>query len=435
MAKQKQVSSKTWKQYAGFAGLVVLFLVAAAVVAGILLRTHDSTSGLAAAYFTMATTTSDLRNDFKAVIEREKKNNDAIHIAIMPGHEPGYGGAHYKDLKERDMNIVLSEYLTSFLDSDDAFEVTLLRDEVAWLPELETYFETHKKEIDTYISKQKALTHDLLLKDELSFDDSADVFHGDAPSDIAYRLYAINHWLSYETDVDMVIHVHYNDTASRNIRAQDPSGMAIYVPHSHYTNHEPSVRAAEYIYKRLQPWHVPSNHRQEIDGVVPNHKLIALGTKNTLTVAALLIEYGYIYEYRYQDPEVFREIAFDQALQTYWGIRDFFEDTDVSSDVLQKQSGLFARIPEELLPLRQDIPQQPAVVSLQALLRSADTYPVGNDTLRECPIDGLYGPCTTKAVKAFQSTHDITVDGVAGEDTIDRLYEKPKDEYREFLSE
>jgi peptidoglycan hydrolase-like protein with peptidoglycan-binding domain len=37
------------------------------------------------------------------------------------------------------------------------------------------------------------------------------------------------------------------------------------------------------------------------------------------------------------------------------------------------------------------------------------------------PIDGFYGPATSKAVAAFQHAHHLKADGIVGQTTLDAL--------------
>ena len=54
------------------------------------------------------------------------------------------------------------------------------------------------------------------------------------------------------------------------------------------------------------------------------------------------------------------------------------------------------------------------IAGLQNLLNAAGANP-------PVPVDGLYGKLTTAAVRAFQSTHYLVVDGIAGTKTMSAL--------------
>jgi N-acetylmuramoyl-L-alanine amidase len=53
----------------------------------------------------------------------------------VPGHEPGYGGAEYGSLKEREMNVELANDLSEFLKNNGHYEVIGARQH-KWNPTL-----------------------------------------------------------------------------------------------------------------------------------------------------------------------------------------------------------------------------------------------------------------------------------------------------------
>ena len=63
-----------------------------------------------------------------------------IKILIVPGHEPNAGGAdEFKKIKERDLNLQLSEFLKKDLSANPSLEVILARDKNGWNKDLKNY--------------------------------------------------------------------------------------------------------------------------------------------------------------------------------------------------------------------------------------------------------------------------------------------------------
>ncbi len=66
------------------------------------------------------------------------------------------------------------------------------------------------------------------------------------------------------------------------------------------------------------------------------------------------------------------------------------------------------------MSIAQESQSLPAVKAIQAALRYVWGY--------EIAIDGIYGPVTEGAVKAFQRSRQITQDGICGPETFPLLY-------------
>jgi N-acetylmuramoyl-L-alanine amidase len=67
-------------------------------------------------------------------------NTGKVKILLVPGHEPGYGGAEYRDLKERDMTVELAQDLESFLNTNGHYQVFVTRDTYQWSTDFSNYF-------------------------------------------------------------------------------------------------------------------------------------------------------------------------------------------------------------------------------------------------------------------------------------------------------
>ncbi len=363
----------------------------------------------AAVYFTESVTTEDLHNQFNRA--KVGLTADPIRILIIPGHEPDYGGTEYKLLKERDLNVDLATQLHELLDKDEAFESVLARDKTDWYEPLADFLDNEQEGIAEFVAQQKNITAELVEAGELEFPDK--VKHGDAPQRVALLLYGINQWAS-EENFDIILNIHLNDTGGRKISKNWPSGFVIYVPDPQFSNARASYDIAEYIVDRMSLFYSVSNLSQEEDGVVINEKLIALGANNTLDPASLLIEYGYIYERKFQEKSVREKLITDFAHQTYLGISDFFGSRDVEKS--EEYTTLTVESNSLNLPLKKSKDRNSEVLILQAMLLQAGFFP-HDGTLEDCPLDGVYGNCTSQAVTSLQESMQLKADGIVGEET------------------
>lgn len=372
----------------------------------------------ASVFFTQSTTTDDLRGKFNAAATTKKK----LNILIVPGHEPDYGGAAFKNIKERDLNVELGFDLAQYLIEDGHYNVTITRGTDGWNPIFESYFLTHADEIKAFVDSQKAEMTYLTDEGKITKTDET-VIHNEAPDDVALRLFGINKWAN-EQKMDIVIHVHFNDDASRVARTPgEYNGFTMYVPDHQYSNAQASMDVAESVLKRLSKMFPVSSLPQEHQGVIQDQNLIAIGSNNTADAAVMLIEYGYIYEPQFQTKEV-RTLALKElAFQTYLGLADFFGETSLVVGPYQST----------LLPFRAETivektkQANKGVLFFQAALADKGFYPPESFTKNDCPISGLYGPCTQAALEAFQNKYNIKKENdVVGEKTratLQKLFE------------
>jgi len=223
-----------------------------------------------------------------------------------------------------------------------------------------------------------------------------------------------------ENEMDIIIHVHFNDYPGRRKQKPKYSGFAIYVPEDQYSNAKGSKSVAESIYKRLSNFYPQSNLPKEDLGIVEDQELIAVGSYNTLDAAAMLIEYGYIYEPLFSDPEIRSVALTDLALQTYLGIMDFFGKETTGA---REHDTHF--LPHTWqVDLKRSSKKSLDVASLQAVLVSEGLYPPSGEDKNDCALTGYFGPCTEKSVKAFQQKHGIfPAEGFVGRQTRTKLHE------------
>ncbi len=346
-----------------------------------------------------------------------------IRVLVVPGHDDEFWGTQYKDMKEARMTLQLGMELEKFLSTDSRLEVITSRGELGYNPVLATYFKDNEGEILEYVRGKKQIMNDLMLSGKVY--KSEGVFHNKAPDLVAIRLYGINKWAN-ENDIDLVVHIHFNDYPRRKQDIPgEYSGFSVYVPERQYSNARASKEVALAVSKRLQTYYQESNMPKESAGVVEDQDLIAIGSFNSLDPASILIEYGYIYEPQFFNPEIRSKVISDMATQTYFGIRDFLDNSEGSS-LTKKYSTAF--LPHTWKDnISSGVRHNPSVLSLQAALTLEGLYPPGERNPHECPLAGIFGACTKKSVALFQQKY-----GISGEK--DMLGEKTREKLNELYS-
>ncbi|MDE2010566.1 MAG: N-acetylmuramoyl-L-alanine amidase [Patescibacteria group bacterium] len=346
-----------------------------------------------------------------------KQGAAKVRILVVPGHEPGYGGAEFGSLKERDMTVELAGYLDQFLRQNGRYEVFTTRDANSWLPPFADYFKEHWNDIvdweKSYHTEQSRLISvGAIPKPKVM------VYHNTAPADVATRLYGITKWAN-ENNIDITIHIHFNDYPGHaNGVAGEYSGFAIYVPSAMYLNSTTTKAVADAVFNRLKKYNPVSNMPDEKAGVIDDPELIAVGANNTADSASMLIEYGYIYEPQFVDPDT-RSLALkDLAFQTYLGLQDFFgagNNYSLAYDTL-------------VLPYRwqreMSVKSAPGddIYALQSALTFGGLYPPNDKSKNDCPRTGTFGACTMAALADFQKENGITGEnGVTGPKTLQAL--------------
>jgi N-acetylmuramoyl-L-alanine amidase len=344
-----------------------------------------------------------------------------VRILIVPGHEPGYGGAEYSNLKERELNVELSKYLGEFLKNNGRYDVMLARDNSQWSPSLMNYFISEWDEIIAFFKESKEDTYKMIdplaiarNKGISPLSKPGSVPHVAARNDVALRLYGINKW-SNENAIDIAIHVHFNDYPRAHQTSPGKySGFAVYVPEQIYANSTTTRAVAENIFKRLAKYNAVSNLPFEDEGIVDESELIAIGAYNTANAASMLIEYGYIYEPQFQNEQVRQKTLRDLAFQTYLGLQDFFgsgNDVSFSYDTLTLPNKWEQN-------LSQQTEQSSSILALQSALIVDGFYPPQGKSKNDCPRTGKIGPCTLSALDAFQKRYGIKgEEGYVGEKT------------------
>lgn len=337
---------------------------------------------------------------------KQRYASGRLKILIVPGHENENWGTEYRGVHESELNLQISKYLYEYLKSDSHLDVSVARDLKTgdFSPVLLQYFITNYDAI-----KDFATSHILSFASHVATGKVAPVggaYHNFAKADVAQRLFGINKWAN-ENYVDLVLHVHFNDyPGHRYNKPGKYSGFTVYVPDSQYSNSRVSTEIGLAISTELQKVSPISNLAQENMPVVPDQDLIAVGAKGTRTGASILIEYGYIYESQFNNPEVKNIIFPELAFQTYKGVEKYLNPW-----VVLASTTIPALITENL---KAGIKGSSQVLSLQKVLADSNHYPPVGKTLTDCPINGNFGPCVETSVRAFQSAHGIDPTGFVG---------------------
>jgi N-acetylmuramoyl-L-alanine amidase len=258
----------------------------------------------------------------------EQEEIKAKHkILIVAGHDFEHSGAFTDEIKESELTLRTASYLRDFLEKDPAFEVYMTREKLDgnlstenkndYTQAFQKYFSENREAVLEYRDSRKREIEQKNNQDQVQLIDQVE--HNNAPEEMSYRLYAINKWIE-DNKVDIVIHLHFNDYPARKKAKGKYEGFSIYVSDQSLRNAESSQRLAKSVGDSLDDIFKYSNLPIESDGIISTYSLIATGANDTIQAAAILIEYGYIYEDKFQDEEVLKKAA----EQTYLGIKNYF---------------------------------------------------------------------------------------------------------------
>lgn len=326
-----------------------------------------------------------------------------IRILIVPGHSPNDGGAEYGSLKERDIAVELSQYLSQFLSSNSRFQIYITRDEKDWNPVFEKYFNENKDVISNWVQAHKAEINSMKKIGEFESRNPS-VIHNKVSNSTAYNLYGISKWAN-ENSIDIIIHVHFNDYPRYGSDTPGKyNGFAIYVPEKQYLNSSTTNTLSQAIYKRLAKYNPISNFPGEKEGIIEDQDLIAVGSYNSLDAASMLIEYGYIYEPQFTSLDLQEMALKDLAYQTYLGLHDFFDPT---SSITISRAYDTLLLPYEWSPNNSSHEKKKDIFALQTALMHGGLYPPSLKKMNDCPRTGVMGPCTEKSLSTFQTERGI----------------------------
>jgi len=252
-------------------------------------------------------------------------------ILIVPGHDPKTGGASFKNIYERDLAVDVADNISALLSVDPKYKIIVARDKQNWNPILEDYFTNNEQAIiDFKNEKQQAYKNLVATGEQKVVPDAGE--HTLATKNTAIELYGVNKWAN-ENNVDLVIHLHFNNSTRRNVKLPGPrSGFDMYIPEKQSVNAPISRTIAEDIYNELKKKFTPEAPGY-YNSLFEDQSLIAVGASNTLTKPALLVEYGYIYEKILQNGATNRKNALEQMAEyTVAGIQDYVNSISSQSN-------------------------------------------------------------------------------------------------------
>ena len=370
---------------------------------------NNALRNIAGTFFVDSITVSGLIDKYNNYLDHQNvispvvygQDRPKIKILIVPGHEPDYGGAEFGFVKERYINVDLADDLARFLKTDPHYDVTVSRDNKKWLPELEKYFSDSWDSINLWEKGKKDEMLELIA--DGSVRKITNPAHQTVPDSVATRLYGINKWAD-EQNFDIVINVHFNDYGTRRLNLTgDYYGFVIYVPERQYSNSKASKTFAGSIFNQLSKYFAVSDIPAESVGVVEDQDLIAIGSYNTVDPVSILVEYGYIYEPQFKNPDVKDAVINEYAYQTFLGIQNFFKASNTSG--ILSDTTLLPHIWQKNLS-KSNNPEND-ILALQLALKKEGFYPPMGKTKNECPITGVFGYCTEEALFMFQANNGI----------------------------
>jgi N-acetylmuramoyl-L-alanine amidase len=349
-----------------------------------------------------AATPLELINKYKTAVQTGKK----VNVLIVPGHDDQYWGTEFGEFREADINVAIGQYLFDYLKNDPRLNVQITRTQMGYTDTFNNYFATNQEAIQQFIRNSKEVHQSKVSSGQIQ--QIENVPHNNAQPEVALRLFGINKWAN-ENNIDIILHLHINDQGGRQWnRKGEYVGIAVYIPERQFNHAPASAVLGEAIFNELKLKNVVSTYPAESAGLIEEQDLIAIGTSNTLkSAAAALIEYGYIYEPKFQNLAIQETVTKDLAYQTYLGLHRFFGDRDNPTYTPAKTSPQG----KSFLPFTwkkdlQKLMENVDVSALQAALTQEGVY--------NCGVIGLYGPCTERGVKAFQKKYGISQTGVVG---------------------
>ena len=261
--------------------------------------------------------------NISAIFSSTLHNNKKIRVLIVPGHEPNDGGADYKGIYERDLNLQLSIELENDLSKNPNIEVMMVRDENGWNSNLENFVTTSSSSIMSWVAD---------MKNKMMAEANAGKFKiiipgmqpNDATSEAVLYLYGTNKWAE-ENNIDLIFNVHFNNNPKINGKP-NYSGYCIYVPDSQFGNASSSLIFANYLNNEISKIENKSNMPQEKTTIIPDQELAAMGSYGTLNIPTALVEYSYIYEQKMLSSSTRNAFIEKAASSTATAISDYVEN-------------------------------------------------------------------------------------------------------------
>ncbi len=336
-----------------------------------------------------------------------------IKIMIVPGHDDQYPGAVFGKITESNLNLQVGEELKSLLEKEDGLEVSIIRDKDGYDPDFQNFIDNNKNEILEFSNLQKEIMRNLI--EEGKIESNLNSHGNEALPEVVEILYGINMYVN-QNNLDIVIHVHFNDYPGRIGSNGKHNGFVIYVPDKQYSNAEASYDLALKIKNQLEVSFPVSSLPKE-NAITEDQEYIAIGAYNTSNPISLLIEYGYIYEPQFTDDQFGNIVLEELAKQTYFGILNYLKNTDEFSDnhyESLKNYSWYRNL--------KNGDEGTDVLALQNYLREVGYYPHNN--LNTCPMSGYFGKCTEQALINFQRNNGIQATGFFGDITKSKIVQE-----------
>jgi len=372
----------------------------------------DFKNALSSVFFTESTSTEYLKGLYNS-------SNKKIRILVVPGHDSKIEGATFKGIRESEMDALIGEQLTRFLRDNQKYEVIMTRNSEVYNETITNFISANKPRIKDFINSKKKLMDSFVGVGAVNT--VSGVYHNAVSNDRLYQLYGFNLWAN-DNKIDLVVNVHLNDYPRKSTRYPgEYDGLSVYVPEKQFSNAKASRAIAQDILDKLTRFYPKSNMPKEKAGVVEDQTLISLGAFNTLNGAAVLVEYGYIYEPQFTNAETRAGVIKDLAYQTYLGITNFFDPQKALA--VEKTNGKSALLPyswNKSLTFGMDGLD---IFSLQAALVIEGFYPPSSLTQNDCPMTGKFKDCTSLAIKSFQQKYGISQTGSVGPQTLLKINE------------
>lgn len=391
-----------WKQTAPIAVLSAALAVLAFVYAG-----YDISGGVdrvSASLFAITVTPQELHT---------KYSSQRIKILVVPGHDNQSPGAEFQKVRETDLTLDVAQQIVEYLKTDSRFQVYTTRDFATgeYRPEFFNYFWGRRNEIRQFRDTLKNNRRYLAATDR--FKTTVAVDHVYASEDVSLKLFGINKW-SNEQDIDIVLHIHFNDYPGHGRKPGKYTGFTIYVPESQYGHAAASIEMAKAVFDQIKLVSRVSNLPLEDKGIVEDQDLIAVGSNASREGVSFLVEYGYIYEPQFTHPTLRPLAVRELAFQTVQGLKNYFARTP-SIRTTSLVPYAWTR------PMQEGMTDRPDVLALQGALFREGLYPPPGKTLERCPLIGSFGSCTVEAVKLFQARIGAESTGIVAGDTLREL--------------
>jgi len=334
-------------------------------------------------------------------------NNSKVRMVIVPGHDDDLasGGTQFRGLTEARLNLQLSEELVKLFGADERFEVFITRDVNGPKEPFASYFKDSRDAIIAFRNASIVFARELIKTGRVRNVASSANSSGNEAS---IKLYGANKWIN-ENGVRLALHVHFNDYAGRTLsRIGKYSGFMIFVPEGQLTNHHVSAPVGRSVWSQLKKHFPTSDNPTELGGPIEEQKLIAVGGSSTLNsdVAAILIEYGYIYESAWINSDTRPMIIKELAYQTYVGVKKSLEPA-WNEALGETSTKPFVWNSE----MKRNPKGNQQILALQIALTKDGLYPPAGFSRNDCPISGIFGPCTRKGVLAFQARYKLARSG------------------------